>query len=45
MECIKEAQSHTATGMDFPIEDELLEYSESEVEEEINSSEAEMLER
>jgi len=32
--------------MDFPIEDELLEYSESEVEEEINSSEAaEILER
>lgn len=34
-ECMKEAQSHTASGMSFPIQDELLEYSNSE--EEIDS--------
>ena len=29
-ECRRDAQSHTASGMSFPIQDELLEYSESE---------------
>ena len=29
-ECKREAQSHTASGMSFPIQDELLEYSQSE---------------
>jgi len=29
-ECKREAQSHTASGMSFPIQDELLEYSKSE---------------